>query len=88
MRIRVRHETAYRYDRAVDRTAQLDPLLLRVDEAARLTGIGRSLAYLKVASGEWPSISIGRARRVPLEGLKRWVEDEVAKSSDPVPAGR
>ena len=67
----------------MDRTTELPPLLLRVDEAARLTGIGRSLAYVKVASGEWPSISIGRARRIPLRALEQWVQGEMAKSSAP-----
>ena len=65
----------------MDGLANLEPLLLRVDEAARLAGIGRSLAYEKVSSGEWPSISIGRARRVPLEGLKRWVQGEMARAA-------
>jgi len=59
----------------------IDPLLLRVEEAARLTGIGRSLAYEKVSTGEWPSISIGRARRIPLAGLRRWIEQEVERST-------
>ena len=51
-----------------------DRLLLRVDEAARLCGIGRSKMYELVASSEVPSIAIGRSRRVPVEGLRRWVE--------------
>ena len=65
----------------MDRVASLEPLLLRVDEAARLAGIGRSLAYEKVSSGEWPSISIGRARRVPLDGLRKWIKDELGKTA-------
>ena len=65
----------------MDRVAGLEPLLLRVDEAARLAGIGRSLAYEKVSSGEWPSISIGRARRVPLDGLRKWIKDELGKTA-------
>ena len=63
-------------------SANVEPLLLRVEEAARLAGVGRSLAYEKVSSGEWPSIVIGRARRVPLEGLRRWVDRELAKSAE------
>ena len=66
----------------MDGSANVEPLLLRVEEAARLAGVGRSLAYEKVSSGEWPSISIGRARRVPLEGLRRWVDHELTKSAE------
>jgi len=29
-----------------------------------------------VANGTWPSISIGRSVRVPLAGLKLWVEEQ------------
>ncbi len=48
-------------------------LLLRVDEAAELASISRALAYRLVATGTWPSVTIGRSRRVPLEGLRAWV---------------
>jgi excisionase family DNA binding protein len=65
----------------MEERAVLEPLLLRVEEAARLANIGRSLAYEKVARKEWPSISVGRCRRVPLEGLKQWIEAELAKSA-------
>jgi excisionase family DNA binding protein len=53
--------------------APLERLLLRVSEAATLTGIGRSKAYELVASGEWPSVTIGRSVRVPLAGLRTWI---------------
>lgn len=56
------------------RAPGLEPLLLRVSEAAALTGLGRSKAYELVASGEWPSVTIGRCVRVPLAGLRAWVE--------------
>ncbi len=51
----------------------LERLLLRVPEAAAMTGIGRSKAYELVASGEWPSVTIGRCVRIPLAGLREWV---------------
>ncbi len=49
-------------------------LLVTVEEAARLTGLGRTTAYALVASGEWASISVGRAVRIPLSDLLSWVE--------------
>lgn len=50
-------------------------LAITVEEAARAVGIGRSKAYELCATGEWPTIRIGRAVRVPLDGLKQWVAE-------------
>jgi excisionase family DNA binding protein len=55
---------------------RVERLLLRVPEAAELTGLGKSKAYELVASGEWPSVTIGRSIRVPLAGLRAWVEEQ------------
>lgn len=44
-------------------------LLLTVEEAADRLGIGRTLAYALVKSGEIESVQIGRLRRVPPESL-------------------
>ena len=59
---------------------QPERLLLRVPEAAELTGLGRSKAYELVANGTWPSVSIGRSVRVPLAGLKLWVEQQIEQT--------
>lgn len=48
-------------------------LLLRVDQAAGLINLGRSKVYEMIASGELPSVRIGRAVRVPRSGLEAWV---------------
>lgn len=52
-----------------------DPTLvaLTVEEAARRLGVGRTTMYALVASGEVPSVTIGRLRRVPAEALKEYV---------------
>lgn len=50
------------------------PILLKLDEAAKLASIGRTKAYSLVSSGEWPSVRIGRAVRVPYEDLREWVD--------------
>ncbi len=52
----------------------MQKLLLRIAEAAELASLGRSKAYELVATGEWPSVRIGRAVRVPRDGLIDWVE--------------
>ena len=49
------------------------PLLLRVDEAARLLSLGRSTVYELLASGALPVVKIGTVRRIPLAGLQDWV---------------
>jgi excisionase family DNA binding protein len=48
-------------------------LVLTVEEAARRLGIGRTLMYSLVTSGEVDSITIGRLRRIPLESLTDYV---------------
>ena len=50
-------------------------LLLRVREATDLCGMPVSTGYSLVASGEWPSVHCGRAIRVPVAGLLRWIEE-------------
>jgi len=49
------------------------PLLLRVDEAARLLAIGTTLAYELVGRGDLPSIRLGRSVRVPRAALEAWI---------------
>lgn len=52
-----------------------DRALLRAEEVARLLGIGRSKTYELIASGELPSLRIGRLVRVPRHALDRWIAD-------------
>jgi excisionase family DNA binding protein len=49
-------------------------MLLRPEETARLLGISRSNAYGMLASGELPSIRLGRSIRVPRDALFRYIE--------------
>lgn len=59
-------------------TAQLgDRLTYTVAEAAVVIGIGRSLAYELVRSGELPTVQLGRRRVVPRRLLKAWLESRV-----------
>ena len=59
----------------------MDKLLLRVPEAAEMAGISRSVAYQLLASGAWPKVIVGSSIRVPVAGLKEWVERETAQAS-------
>ena len=60
----------------------MERLLLRVAEAAELTGIGRSQAYELVASGVWPRVKIGRSVRVPVAELREWVQKRIQNESE------
>ncbi len=51
----------------------MEKILLKIPEAAELIGLGRSKAYELAATGEWPTVRIGRAVRIPLAGLREWV---------------
>jgi excisionase family DNA binding protein len=53
----------------------------RVEEAAEVLGLSRSLTYRLVAEGVIPSVRINRGRvvRVPVQGLREWAESEAAR---------
>ena len=53
----------------VQGSGQEQLLLLRIEEAAARLGIGRSLMYRLVLSGEVESVHVGRLRRIPTECL-------------------
>ena len=76
----------------------MEKLLLRVTEAAELASVGRTTAYELIAKGIWPSVRVGSAVRVPLAGLRAWVEaqaqaqqtdalNERAAAADPTAGG-
>lgn len=48
-------------------------LLLTVVEAAHRLGIGRTLMYELLKSGQIESVHVGRLHRVPVEALRRFV---------------
>ncbi|MDO8671921.1 MAG: helix-turn-helix domain-containing protein [Dehalococcoidia bacterium] len=49
-------------------------LTLTVDEAAKLLGIGRQLAYDRVKTGEIPAIKMGRRLLVPRRALEKLLD--------------
>jgi predicted DNA-binding transcriptional regulator AlpA len=63
----------------MDRT-ELDqlPQLLDVPTAATVLGIGRSLAYELVRTGQWPTpvLRIGRLIKIPTAPLLRLIEGD------------
>ncbi|WP_030438167.1 helix-turn-helix domain-containing protein [Actinoplanes subtropicus] len=49
------------------------PLVLTIEQAAQRLGIGRTLMYALVSSGEIESVTIGRLRRIPADCLAEYV---------------
>jgi excisionase family DNA binding protein len=54
-----------------------------VERAAECLGIGRSLAYEAVRTGEIPSIRVGTRIRVPTAALCRLLQGEGMNSPQP-----
>lgn len=55
---------------------ELERLAVSVDEAARLIGVNRAHLYPLVMGGTVPSFKLGARRLIPVEGLRRWVEEQ------------
>ena len=52
------------------RTNGAEPLAVRIPDAVRMTGIGRSKLYELIASGDLETIKIGRCTLVTVDALK------------------
>jgi excisionase family DNA binding protein len=50
------------------------PLTVRIREACRLTGIGRSKLYELIADGEIEIIKVGTITLIPVAGLERFLQ--------------
>jgi excisionase family DNA binding protein len=57
-----------------------EPLLLRVEEAARMLSLSRTTVYLLLESGQLPSIKCGTARRIPRTALDEWIARQLESS--------
>jgi excisionase family DNA binding protein len=56
-------------------------ILLKVTEVRKSTGFSRSKLYSMIASGELPSIRVGRSVRVPADALREWIERKMAEQT-------
>jgi excisionase family DNA binding protein len=54
-------------------------VLLTVDEAAKLLGVGKTKAYELVKSGELGSVQIGRLRRIHRDAITTYAAQLVSK---------
>ncbi len=60
-----------------------EPLLLRVEEAAKLLRCGRNKVYELAATGEIPSLHIGRLLRIPEQELREWIHEQAVGGERP-----
>ena len=69
--------------------ATVDKLLYTPVEAAHALGVSRSTIYGLMAGGNLPSVRIGASRRIPAEGLRRYIAELAtgATASSPVARG-
>ena len=52
----------------------VEPICVRVNDAARMIGIGRTKLYELISSGELETVKIGKATRITTASLHRLVE--------------
>ncbi len=60
----------------------IEPLLVSIDEAASIVGLGRSKLYELIRDGRIPVVHIGRAVRVPVAALHRFVGQMLADEGE------
>jgi excisionase family DNA binding protein len=51
-----------------------DRLLLTVDESCEMLHLSRPIVYQLINSGQLRSIKIGKARRIPIDGLRSYIQ--------------
>ena len=51
--------------------------LLRAEEVAKRLAIGKATAYMLMASGELPTVRIGKSVRVSDSALNAWIEKRI-----------
>jgi excisionase family DNA binding protein len=60
----------------------VDKKLLRPVEAALLLGVSRSMIYIMLTRDDLPSITIGKARRIPAAALDDFIQAQLAQRRD------
>lgn len=56
-------------------------VLLTVEEAAELLGIGRTFAWQLVRNGDLESVQIGRLRRIHVDAVRDYADRLVSKGA-------
>jgi excisionase family DNA binding protein len=56
--------------------------LITPEETAQMLSISRSLVYLLVKEGELPAVHVRRAVRLPVAGVREWIERRLADEGE------
>jgi excisionase family DNA binding protein len=59
---------------SADKPQVMEPIAVRILEAVRLTGIGRSKLYELIASGDIDTVKIGSCTLIPIASLHGLIE--------------
>ncbi len=51
-----------------------DPICVRVNDAARMIGVGRTKLYALIAAGEIETVRLGKATRITTASLHELIE--------------
>lgn len=54
----------------------MDKLTVTVEEMAEIVGVSRPTAYDLIHKEGFPTVRIGRRIVIPLDSLKRWLEEQ------------
>lgn len=59
----------------------MNPIAVSPNEAARLSGVGRTTIYAALSSGDLKSIKIGTRRLITVEAIKDWLKAGEAENA-------
>jgi excisionase family DNA binding protein len=64
-------------------TGRIDPerMLLKAGEVARRLSFAKSTVYAMMADGELETVHKGRAVRVPVDSVTRWIESHSGQAA-------
>lgn len=65
------------------RVIEVQTELLRVEQAAKVLGVGRTKVYELIGRREMPVVRIGRCVRIPRQTLDQWIRDQVVRLERP-----
>jgi excisionase family DNA binding protein len=65
-----------------EHTESAKGILLRIPKAAGMLDLSVAKVYAMAASGQLPSIRVGRAVRIPAASLSDWVETHTRGRTD------
>lgn len=60
----------------------VEPICVKVNDAARMIGVGRTKLYELISNGELETVKIGKATRITTASLHKFVSAKLRYSPD------